>query len=699
LENLALKKALTQDPESGLYSRRHFGSRLNKLLGSPSFKPEALMGFGSDDKSSLIVAVMTLGLGAKGLDRPLARILRGPKVHNLARLDQETIGLTLWANPTKAPTLLADYRRVIAGRLPAAKIALGYATFPGDHLTEGRYSLEPDLLLERARTALRAAANQTSGPKIVGFGDLVAKHGQITQILPPDRAVINLGRAMGAKAGQIYAVLNSQGETIGEIAIFETSDHYSLAKVQDLGGDRLNPGDRLSYRRLDSTLSEYSGLMASELDLNGGSLEAEAEESSGLINHEAARANLDKVNLTQKAGALVASGQTVTVALMAIDEGEKLASLVGPGEIKRRLNLMAKAVSDQTSFVAAAKFDELTIAALLILGPDAYAGEIERIRAGLDFPVSLGLAYAPFPVVGPNNLLAAAKKALVEAAMTGPTATIVFGPQSLNIAGDHLFEAGDLIGAKKEFLDGLILEPNSLNLLNSLGVCHGRLGEREAALQAFDAALAQDPTNPMALFNKGCSLILTNRLEEALTVLAVAAANPNAGFEPLFQYGRVALELGRLDAALPTLRAAASQKDRRGVIWAILGQAELLTGESDKALEALKKAVKHDPDDARSLSSLGVLFLERANDREVALSLFQRSVEIDPTNALFRQRLGKLLFERGDFTGATHHLKAAVEYGCQSPEVQSHLLKAQVGGQELESEEEEEDWAAGFGPA
>jgi tetratricopeptide (TPR) repeat protein len=390
---------------------------------------------------------------------------------------------------------------------------------------------------------------------------------------------------------------------------------------------------------------------------------------------------LDKANLSQKAVALAASGQSLTVTLIAIDEGEKLANLVGHQEIHRRLNLIAKGVSLAKGFVSAAKYDELTVLALFSLGQDDLTEITRHIRASLDFPVSLGLAYVPFPVIGPEDLIPAAKKALTEAAMTGSETAITFGPQCLNIAGDHLFEAGDLEGAKREFLDGLTLEPNSLNLLNSLGVCHGRLGEHEEALKAFDAVLAQDPANAMALFNKGCSLILANRLEEAAEVLAKAAANPSAGFEPLFQYGRLALELGRLEAALPALRSAASQKDRRGALWALLGQAELLAGESQKALEAFKKAVKFDPDDARSLSSLGVLFLERANDREVALSLFQRSVEIDPTNSLFRQRLGKLLFERGDFSGATHHLKAAVDYGCQSREVHSHLLTAQSLGQ------------------
>jgi tetratricopeptide (TPR) repeat protein len=67
------------------------------------------------------------------------------------------------------------------------------------------------------------------------------------------------------------------------------------------------------------------------------------------------------------------------------------------------------------------------------------------------------------------------------------------------------------------------------------------------------------------------------------------------------------------------------------------------------------------------------LFADQAGDLPVARSLFQRSVEIDPTNSLYRQRLGRLLFTLGDFSGAEHHLKMAVEHGGRAPEIQYQL--------------------------
>jgi predicted Zn-dependent protease len=90
-------------------------------------------------------------------------------------------------------------------------------------------------------------------------------------------------------------------------------------------------------------------------------------------------------------------------------------------------------------------------------------------------------------------------------------------------------------------------------------------------------------------------------------------------------------------------------------------------------MAAFKKAVKTAPDDAYTLSALGTLFADFSGDLPVARSLFRRSVELEPTNSLYQQRLGRLLFILDDLTGAEHHLKLALEYGSQAPEVYFQL--------------------------
>jgi cytochrome c-type biogenesis protein CcmH/NrfG len=239
---------------------------------------------------------------------------------------------------------------------------------------------------------------------------------------------------------------------------------------------------------------------------------------------------------------------------------------------------------------------------------------------------------------------------------------VAFGPQTLNISGDRLFDEGDLDSAVEEYRKGLILDPAHLNLLNSLGVCYGRLGDQKAAIGAFDDILRLDPDNLMASFNKGCSCILSGAHEEAEGAFEKAASLDPDNFEALYQLGKTALELGHVQKALSALDRASRSKGRRGPLHSLLGQARLLSGDPQGAMDAFKQAVKYNPDDAQSLSALGALFQEENKDAKMALSLFRRAAELDPSNPLYRKRLGRLCYDMGLFQEAEHHLKSALEY-------------------------------------
>ncbi|MDR1086596.1 MAG: tetratricopeptide repeat protein [Deltaproteobacteria bacterium] len=650
LENIALRKALQKDPDSGLYNRRHFMARLRKLLRSFSHRPGTFDPNQVMDSSSLIVAVISLGQGKKEVDRSLTRTITGRKALCLARLDRDRLGLLFRAESDEADIYLHDFRNNLLTNHPHLQPSIGYARWPQELPAQSDEREAAAGLLEKAEMALFFAAGQQAPARIIGYRELVEKYGHLTQVLPQERVIINLGRAMGARAGQIYAVISATGEPKGEISVFETADNYALANVLSGGPTRLAAGDGLIFSRLDLPEDCPPVVQA-------------GDDSQGQVQRK----------FLETLSRLASSGGQLVAALIAVDDKEKLEALAGTAEVERRLGQIKTVASKLEQFQAASEWDRGTVAVVWSQEPVAVSEISRQFREELEFPVSLGLVAWPSSVLKADGIITAAKKALLEASMTGPSQAIVFGAQCLNISGDHYFEEGDLPGAMEEYRRGLILEPGHINLLNSLGVCHGRLSDHKAAAACFDEVLKIEPENLMALFNKGCSLIMSGRLEEAAETLGLAVKLPSPGFEVFYQHGRLLLELGHPEEARESLLQAAALKDRRGAVYRLLGQAELLTDHQKEALEAFKQAVKYDPDDAPSLSSLGILFLEQANDREVALSLFQRSVEIDPTNSLFRQRLGKLFFELGDFIGAKHHLKAAVDYGCRVPDVYKRL--------------------------
>jgi tetratricopeptide (TPR) repeat protein len=207
-------------------------------------------------------------------------------------------------------------------------------------------------------------------------------------------------------------------------------------------------------------------------------------------------------------------------------------------------------------------------------------------------------------------------------------------------------------------------------------------------MATFDDVLSLDKQNLMAHFNKGCSYLIDGLLEKAEQSFTQAASIDPLNFEILFYLGKTALELNHQDIALKALNTASELKGRQGIVFHLLGQARLISGDHYGAFTAFKQAVKFNPNDANSLSALGVLYREKDNDSEVALTLFQRSIELDPTNSLFRQRLGRLLFDLGNFQEAERHLRLALDYGCKAPEVHRHL---ELLAQELAKAENEEN--------
>jgi tetratricopeptide (TPR) repeat protein len=683
LEKVAYHRAIFTDAATGLYNFNFFQTKLYKLLKAQKTGPRTLGLWENADAPALVLALAEIG-GVHRLSRKefltLASALKTiPEIICLARLGDRRIGVIFKAGPNEAQARL-DQTRVNALNSPLNDPYLcGYALYPQDlaldpaaPFTKTKQAAE--VWLNKAETALHFAYGRRHPAPVIGYGQLVNSYGQITQLLPQNRVLINLGAPMGALPGQVFSVIGFSNEPKGEITVFETGEAYSLAHAPESRSGRLAAGDKLTFSRID-----WSGHPAS---------------SRLGLDHKALEVETFVKNVIKLAGAHDLSGsRPLALALLRLDDHERLASVAGEQELTSRLKQVTEEFLNRSPNQPElyVNYGPGTLALVWTgLNREAVLAEAQSLvdKFKLKAPFSVGVVMWPNSVLKPEGLMKAAQDAIFESAMSGPTQITFFGPQTLNISGDHYFDEGDLEKAIGEYQKGLILDPGHLNLLNSLGVCHGRQGEHKTAIAVFDEVLSLEPDNLMANFNKGCSLIYSGQLEDAELALLKARQIAPDNFEVLFHLGKTSLELGHLEQALTALNKASEQKNSRGGIYRLLGQAKLLASDSKGALAAFKKAVKHNPDDADSLSALGLLYLDLDNDQEVALSLFSRSVELDPTNSLFRHRLGHLLYVMGDFKTAEHHLKSALNYGCGAEELQRQLA-ALKGSQSDDSAQNE----------
>ena len=277
--------------------------------------------------------------------------------------------------------------------------------------------------------------------------------------------------------------------------------------------------------------------------------------------------------------------------------------------------------------------------------------------------VSAGIAEYPTLDFQPAQVLDNARKALDHAAFLGPNSAVIFDAVSLNISGDQLFDKGDIKGSIAEFQQALKMDPANINVHNSLGVCYGLLGEYEKAKLEFKSAVKLDHSEVMAWYNMGFTNMLTGDRQKALDLFLKANAINQDVFEITFQTGRLLMEMKQPESGKKFLEHAASLEPASGAVFRYLGECYMKIGNVDAAIASYKKAIKHNPGDAASVSAMGCLFAEQEENPEIALMFCQESVQLAPDNGLFRYRLGQLYFKQNRLDDALREFKQAERLG------------------------------------
>jgi len=283
-----------------------------------------------------------------------------------------------------------------------------------------------------------------------------------------------------------------------------------------------------------------------------------------------------------------------------------------------------------------------------------------------DETVTIGIASYPALNYKKHQIFKNARKAFDHAQFFGSDSTVSFDAVSLNISGDKLYDKGDIKGAIKEFNLALLLDPSNVNVHNSLGVCHGVLGNYKKALNEFKSVISLDPENIMALHNAGLTCTLTDSKNKALEYFLKADSIDKDVFEVAFQTGKLYLGIKQPDKGMEYLERAIKLKPESGPAFSSMGDCFTSIGMIDKAVSAYKKAIKLNANDADSLSALGLLFDAQGENLDISTLFCRQSVEISPENGLFRHRLGRLYQKANKIEAALEEFEAAKKMGYDS---------------------------------
>jgi len=282
--------------------------------------------------------------------------------------------------------------------------------------------------------------------------------------------------------------------------------------------------------------------------------------------------------------------------------------------------------------------------------------------------VTIGMASFPTIKYKPTEIINNARKALDHATFFGANSLVAFDDVSLNISGDKFYEKGEIQKAIDEFKLALEIDPNNVNVHNSLGVCYGLQSHYDLAIAAFQKAIAIDPGEYMALHNLGLVHLLIEQRDRALEYFLDAYKINGNDFEVAFQTGKLYLETGNFKKSRPYLERAAEREPESGQVYRYLGDCYAADHMPDAAISAYKKAIKHNPHDASAMSALGNIFDKQGENPEITLMFLRESVTLSPENGLFHHRLGRHFSNQHRLNSALKEFVKAKSFGYDAAE-------------------------------
>ena len=155
--------------------------------------------------------------------------------------------------------------------------------------------------------------------------------------------------------------------------------------------------------------------------------------------------------------------------------------------------------------------------------------------------------------------------------------------------GGLAIRAGDLDEALHQLGLAVELAPEWVPAWVDLGVALSRNGEIDAALEAFQRALAIEPENSSALINMAKIFGDLGREEEAQTALKAAAEGTRNPFT-LIAMADVEMVRGNLDQARKYVKRARWWYPKEPAVYDALSRLARLEGDEDKALKYSRKA-------------------------------------------------------------------------------------------------------------
>ena len=177
------------------------------------------------------------------------------------------------------------------------------------------------------------------------------------------------------------------------------------------------------------------------------------------------------------------------------------------------------------------------------------------------------------------------------------------------------------------------------------GMANERTGNYPAAVKAYERGLAVEPQNVELLNSLGFALFQQGKSKEAVVALEKAVAVDPKHWKSHNNLALAAIDIGELEVAEAHFRDSLAIKPQPA-IYNDLGFVLERQGLPDEATRAYRKAIELDPGSATAHYNLGAS-LARSGQFAEAESQLRRAIKLDPKNATAHQALAQVLESLG----------------------------------------------------
>jgi tetratricopeptide (TPR) repeat protein len=243
-----------------------------------------------------------------------------------------------------------------------------------------------------------------------------------------------------------------------------------------------------------------------------------------------------------------------------------------------------------------------------------------------------------------------------------------------------LFAARETLSRNKDWKDDrtlvlrtLEVQPHSSYFLTNLGAIRWADGDTSEAERLWRQALAEDPRNPVALWDLGLAMLEKQQYAEALSCLNGALAIGQRYALPHAYRGRVLAALGRNLEAEAELRRAVEIDPQQIVARNALGKFFLDTGHVAEA-EAQYRASLENMQNLEAAKALAQIYTLRNSSSQAAAALKQ-VLDLEPYDAQAHFQLGAIYLESGNAAEAEKQFQAGLIMDPQNAEALAAMRK------------------------